>query len=72
MTDSNNSSKSKVTLISVIQSTLAAAIGVQSEKNRVRDFKHGKPVHFIIAGLILLLVFILAIVTVVQLVLPSS
>lgn len=70
--DGNNNNKSKVSFLSILQSTLAAAIGVQSEKNRQRDFTHGKPVYFIIAGLIFIVVFIAVIITVVQLVLPDT
>ena len=72
MEENNNNAKSKVTLVSVFQSVVAAAIGVQSEKNRQRDFSHGKPVYFIIAGLVFLLVFIVTIIAVVQLVLPGA
>ena len=72
MEENNNNEKSKVTLVSVFQSVVAAAIGVQSEKNRQRDFSHGKPVYFIIAGLVFLLVFIVTIIAVVQLVLPGA
>lgn len=46
----------------VIFSTLSAAFGVQSEKNRLRDFGYGKPHHYIIAGLILVPLFILLLV----------
>ena len=45
-------------LFRIIGSVLASFIGVQSDKNRERDFTHGKPVHFIIAGLVLTAVFI--------------
>lgn len=46
-------------------------LGVQSEKNRQRDFSHGKPLHFIVAGLLAALVFVLLIWAVVKLVLSS-
>lgn len=72
MTNSNNSNNDKVSFFTILQSTLAAAIGVQSEKNRQRDFKHGKPLYFIIAGLIFIVVFIVVIITIVQLVLPAT
>lgn len=72
MSDDNNNKKSKVNFFSIMQSVLAAVIGVQSEKNRQRDFTHGKPIYFIIAGLIFIVVFIGVIVAVVQMVLPSS
>lgn len=59
---------SKPNLLHVVKSVLAAAIGVQSEKNREVDFKHGSLPAYIIVGLIGTVLFILAIVTVVSLV----
>lgn len=55
--------------IQVIGSVLAAFFGVQSNKNRERDFKHGKASHFIIAGLLMTGVFVLLVWGVVRLVL---
>lgn len=56
----------------VIRSVMAAAIGVQNRKNRERDFKHGDPLTFIIAGLIFTVLFVLTLVGIVYLVLQSS
>jgi len=53
----------------LMKSTLSAFIGVQSNANRERDFKHGKLSHFIWMGLLFGLIFVLTIVGVVQLVL---
>ncbi len=58
----------KVGLASIIRSTLAAAIGVQSRRNRERDFEHGRPAAFIAAGLIFTAIFVLVLVGVVYLV----
>ncbi len=55
--------------LEMAQSVVAAAFGVQSGKNRARDFSHGKPSHFIILGLAFTLLFILVIFGVVKLVL---
>lgn len=44
---------------SVVQSVMAAGIGVQSRANKERDFTHGKPLHFIVGGLIGTVLFIL-------------
>lgn len=52
----------------IIQSTLAAAIGVQSKKNRERDFQEGNAGAFIAAGIIFTALFIATVLTVVQLV----
>lgn len=37
---------------SVVQSVMAAGIGVQSRANKERDFTHGKPLHFIVGGIV--------------------
>lgn len=58
-------------ILQVIQSVLAAAIGVQSNQNRERDFTRGSAKTFIIAGLIGTVVFVLTIYTVVHLVLGA-
>lgn len=50
-------------------SVLWAALGVQSNRARERDFTHGKPSHFIFLGLGFTLVFVLVIFGVVKLVL---
>ena len=56
----------------VIGSVFAAGLGVQSSKNRERDFKQGRIGVFIAAGVIFTLLFIGTVVTVVQLVLKGS
>lgn len=58
-----------LTFLQLLKSTLSAFIGVQSNANRERDFKHGKVSHFIWAGLLFGLMFVLTLVGVVQLVL---
>ena len=61
--------RKSLTLFEVMQSILAAAFGVQSSKKRELDISHGKPITFIIAGLILVLLLILLLVGIVNLVL---
>lgn len=68
MTNSSQN-KQKPSLIAVIKSILAAAIGVQSDKNRTRDFEQGNPLVFIIGGIVFTLLFIITIASVVGLVL---
>ncbi len=53
----------------VLQSVLAAAFGVQSGKNRARDFSRGKPSHFIALGLMFTALFVVVLYALVQLVL---
>ena len=52
--------------VKIIQSTLAAAIGVQSKKNRERDFEKGNAGAFIAAGIIFTALFITTVLGVVQ------
>lgn len=56
----------------MLQSVLAAAFGVQSNRNRLRDFAHGKPSHFIVLGLLFTGLFVLLVYGVVRLVLGLS
>lgn len=53
----------------VFLSAVAAAFGVQSDKNRQKDFSHSSPWPYIFAGLAFTLAFILILVMVVKLVL---
>ncbi|PYC16685.1 DUF2970 domain-containing protein [Pseudomonas mosselii] len=51
----------------MLQSILAAAFGVQSGKNRARDFTYGKASHFIVMGTMFTLIFIFVLIGLVQL-----
>jgi hypothetical protein len=53
----------------MLHSVMAAAFGVQSGKNRERDFTHGKPAHFLVLGLMFTVAFAALLFGVVQLVL---
>ena len=53
----------------VVMSVLAAGLGVQSSKNRERDFTTGNPLVFIAAGLIFTILFVLTLIGVVNLIL---
>ncbi|WNW10461.1 DUF2970 domain-containing protein [Pseudomonas sp. DTU_2021_1001937_2_SI_NGA_ILE_001] len=61
--------KSPPTFWQMLHSVLAAAFGVQSERNRQRDFSHDKPWHFVVLGLGFTLVFALGLLLIVRLVL---
>ena len=58
-------SKHKPRFGSVILSILAAAIGVQSDKTRARDFANGSPLTFIIGGFVFTFLFIATVALVV-------
>lgn len=57
------------TLWQMVHSVLAAALGVQSGKNRERDFTHGKPIHFVVLGVLFTVIFALTLFGVVKLIL---
>lgn len=47
-------------------------LGVQSSKNKERDFTQGKPIHFIVGGLVGTLIFLLCIWLLVKYLIASS
>ncbi len=59
---------SKPNLKQIIQSVLAAAVGIQTDANRERDFKSGSLGIYLVVGLIATISFILLIVLVVSVV----
>jgi pilus assembly protein TadC len=56
----------------IVFSTLAAFLGVQSNKNRERDFKYGNIYVYIVSGLIFTIMFIFTVVSVVKLVILNA
>jgi asparagine N-glycosylation enzyme membrane subunit Stt3 len=60
------------TIFQTAASVLAAAFGVQSSKNRERDFKHGRASTFILAGIIFTVLLVLAIYLAVRLSLQAA
>ncbi|AMX02455.1 DUF2970 domain-containing protein [Microbulbifer thermotolerans] len=70
MRDEDNNQK-KPSAGQVLLSTLAAAIGVQSNKNRERDFKGGSIKTYIAAGIIFTTLFVVTLVLVVKTVLSN-
>jgi len=59
-------------LVNTIKSVAAAFFGVQSNKNRERDFSQGKFSHFIIVGILGVIIFIGVLIAIVTLVIPST
>ena len=68
----SNVPANKSGLGTVVKSILAAAIGVQSNKNRKQDFEEGNPLAFIIGGFIFTLLFIATIASIVGFVLSRA
>lgn len=60
------------TLLDTLKSVLWGMFGVQSARNRERDFTRGKPMHFVVIALLVTTLFILGIALVVRLILRSA
>lgn len=58
--------------LSAMASSVAAAFGVQSHQNRVRDFEHGDVKKFVISGITLTLVILFSLMGLVQIVLQGT
>jgi hypothetical protein len=63
------SEKQQPSFFQVLKSVFAGFFGVQSSRNRERDFTQGRPAHYVIIGLLFTLAFILTVWAVVRLVL---
>lgn len=59
----------KVTILTIIGSLFASWFGVQTNKNRERDFTYGKASTFIYAGIIFLVMFVVFVIVLVKIVL---
>lgn len=68
----NRDQPPKPSLWHIVISILAGALGVQSHKNRERDFSHGSIYTYLIAGAIFTLVFIVGMIFLVRLVISSQ
>ncbi|HIF18154.1 MAG TPA: DUF2970 domain-containing protein [Cycloclasticus sp.] len=55
----------------MVGSTMLSFLGVSKQSRRERDFKYGNPKVFIVTGFIMAFLFIMIVVGIVQLVLPS-
>ena len=64
--------KTKISILSLMGSIFASAFGVQTNKNRERDFKHGKFHHFIIGGIVFAVLFVLAVIGIVKMVMSTA
>jgi len=76
-TDTNNNTssegKQKLSILHILTSVLAAAIGVQSKKNQEKDFNGKGSIYiYIAAGIIFTVLFVITIVTVVKSILAGA
>jgi hypothetical protein len=67
-----NQDEPSVGPLQIIGSVFAAAFGVQSSKNRERDFKQGRFANFVIAGILCTVLFVAALYLVVSTVLENA
>lgn len=69
MSETSESEK-KLSFWQTMSSVIAASFGVQSQKNKERDFEKGSIKGFVAAALIFTAIFVLTLVVIVRLVLP--
>ena len=68
----NNDNNKAPSFIDILLSVLSAMIGVQSDKNRERDFNQGKLSHYIVVGVIVVIVFVFTLIAIVNNILEQS
>lgn len=61
----------KVGLLEIIKSVVAAMFGVQSDKNRQRDFNQTSMVPYLLVGLLFVVLFVVALIGLVSLIAPG-
>lgn len=67
-----NSRRKGPGVLKILQSVLAGALGVQSDKRRQEDFSSQSPWPYIIAGIIFTVGFVVTLIVVVKLVLAGQ
>lgn len=60
------------TIWNVISSVLAAMIGIQSDENRERDFKHGSLTSYIFVGVVVVAIFVFSLIAIVNSILEDA
>ncbi|KEF32345.1 MAG: DUF2970 domain-containing protein [Gammaproteobacteria bacterium] len=68
----NNKNGNKPGILKIMQSVLAGAIGVQSNRRREEDFSSHSPWPYIIAGVLFTAIFVAGLIVVVQLVIANQ
>ena len=72
-TDTSSQGKQKLSILHILTSVLAAAVGVQSKKNQEKDFNGKGSIYiYITAGIIFTALFVITIVIVVKSILASA
>lgn len=70
--EENHTEQKKPSFLQIMLSTFAAAFGVQTNKNRERDFQEGNIYTYIAAGLIFTVIFVFAVVMLVKTILANA
>ena len=71
--DKSSEGKQKLSILHILTSVLAAAVGVQSKKNQEKDFNGKGSIYiYIAAGIIFTALFVITIVTVVKSILTGA
>lgn len=70
--DATNEPQKPPGVLSMIQSVLAAMFGVQSDEKRAKDFETGNLGSFIFIGVVMVVIFVLALVSIVNSILENS
>jgi hypothetical protein len=70
-TQPDKDKKPSLGIVGMIGSVFAAIIGIQSQKNRERDFKKGNPSDFILLGVIFVFLLVVGMIAFVNSLLPS-
>jgi hypothetical protein len=68
MKSQEDAQEQSLSFLQIAGSAVAAAFGVQSSRNRERDFSRGKISHFVVAGVVFTAAFVLIMILLVNLV----
>ncbi len=68
----NDNKEEKVSFLSMVQSVIAGIFGVQSDKNREKDFKKGDASQFIALGIAATVIILITMIVIVRSVLESA
>jgi hypothetical protein len=68
----NKSPNDQLSFLELLQSTLWAALGVQKQENRIRDFSRGNAWHFVFMGIGFTTFFVCLLIGIVRIVLSTG
>lgn len=70
--DKNDKKNESPSFWNIIASVLSAMIGIQSDKNRERDFQQGKMGNYIFVGIIMVAIFVFSLIGIVNSILEGA